>query len=132
MYKGSNKVDSPESLFDGGKKNKDTFYNKRAQFYIILAERFRKTYMAVEHGQYIDPDELISIKPNEFTQQLRAELCGIPRTPNLTGKIQLMPKKDMKKQLQRPSPNIADCFAMAMESPDVIETEKPVSFVGWA
>ena len=132
MYKGSNSVDNPDSLFDGGKKNKDTFYNKRAQYYILLAERFRKTHMAVEHGKYMDPDELVSIQKNDYTQKLRAEVCGIPKIPNLTGKIQLMSKKDMKKQLQRPSPNMADCLAMALETPETDLEDTAITFEGWA
>lgn len=129
MYKGSNAVDSPDSLFDGGKKNRDMFYNKRAQFYVRLAERFRKTYMAVEKGQYQNPDELISISSSvPLLQKLRAEVCGIPKIPNGTGKIQLMSKKDMKSKLKRNSPGMADCLAMGEEIPESKERAKPLVF----
>ncbi len=134
MYKGSNAPDNPESMFSGekdSKKNRDMFYNKRAQYYTLLSERFRKTYLAVEKKQYIDPDELISIDSNnELLGKLRAELCGIPRIPNGVGKVQLMRKADMKKKLNRDSPNMADCLAMAMEIPQVTETVD-INFEGW-
>ncbi|MCJ8336473.1 MAG: terminase large subunit, partial [Epibacterium sp.] len=132
--KGSNAPDNPESMFSGekdSKKNRDMFYNKRAQYYTLLSERFRKTYLAVEKKQYIDPDELISIDSNnELLGKLRAELCGIPRVPNGVGKVQLMRKADMKKKLNRDSPNMADCLAMAMEIPQVTETVD-INFEGW-
>ena len=70
MYRGSNEVEDKKSKYDGlmslGSKDKpktngDTFYNKRAQYYMKLAQRFYNTWLAVEKGQYIDPDTIISI-----------------------------------------------------------------------
>lgn len=137
MYKGSNSVDDPDSIYDGvykdgQKTNKELFYNKRTQYYVELARRMENTHQAVTMGKYIDPDELISISSDiPLLMKLRAELCGIPRKKNLTGKIALMPKEEMLAKFGRKSPNMADCLAMCMESP--VLNKKPISldFEGW-
>lgn len=124
MYKGSNAVDNPESVYEGAwsegqKTNKQMFYNKRAQYYTKLALRFYNTYEAVVKKKYIDPDQLISINGSiDKLQKLRAEVCRIPRKDNGTGKIQLMPKGEMKARYGIASPNMADCLAMAQETPE--------------
>lgn len=131
MYKGSMAVDNPTAMFNADKTNRDMFYNKRAQYYTLLAERFRKTYLAVVKEEYIDPDELISLSIDiPMLNQLRAEVCGIPRIPNGTGKIQLMKKSEMKAKLNRASPNMADCLAMAMEAPKTLDNIV-INFEGW-
>jgi len=121
MFKGGNTCYHPDKVIEtleneekGLKKrvtNKDLFFNTIAQCYWELAERMRKTYRAVEHGEYIDPDELISfnssIKKIDF---LRSELCSVPKKENGNGKFQLVPKKDREDA----SPNMADCCAMTM------------------
>ena len=92
----------------------------------------RYTYANINPYKYIDPDGLISIDgshPN--VRKLRAEICGIPKVPNLTGKIQLMSKKQMKKEFDRASPNMADCFAMAMEIPEDAQAKIKIEFEGW-
>lgn len=123
MYKGSSAVDQPNTKYEGvwsegQKTNKQMFYNKRAQYYVKLALRFYNAYRAVVKKEYIDPDELISINGDvKQIAKLRAEVCRIPRKPNATGKIQLMPKAEMKQRYNIESPNMADCLAMAMETP---------------
>ena len=48
---------------------------------------------------------------------LGAELCRIPLKPHQGGKIQLMPKTEMKKPpLSLPSPDLADAMAYAFSS----------------
>ena len=126
MYRGSNEVEDKKAPYQGlhslgtkdsPKTNGDMFYNKRAQYYTKLAQRFYNTYKAV-NGEYIDPEQLISISGDiKLLGKLRAEVCRIPRKPNGNGKIQLMSKKEMKDKHNINSPGMADCLAMAMEAP---------------
>ena len=131
MYKGSNEVEDKKAKYDGlmslGSKDKpktngDTFYNKRTQYYMKLAQRFYNTWLAIEKGQYIDPDTIISISSNiKLIDKLRSEVCRIPRKQNGTGKIQLMTKKEMKDKHDIDSPNMADCLAMGEEIPHIVK-----------
>jgi len=118
MYKGSQSPRNPKAVYetigDKIKTNEETFLNQRAQGYWELRERMRKTYLAVEKGEYQNPDDLLSINSGiENISALRSELCRIPKKPNGAGKIQLMSKPDMKK-LKIKSPNMADSVMMAM------------------
>jgi phage terminase large subunit len=138
MYRGSNAVDDKDALYDGlymlgskdqPKTNGETFYNKRAQYYMKLADRFEKTYRAVVKGEYIHPDELISICSNiPLLDKLRSECCRIPRKQNPTGKIQLMSKKEMKDRYDIESPGMADCLAMGEEMPALTTESTPFEF----
>lgn len=138
MYRGSNAVDDKDALYDGlymlgnkdqPKTNGETFYNKRAQYYMKLADRFEKTYRAVEKGEYIHPDELISICSDiPLLDKLRSECCRIPRKQNPTGKIQLMSKKEMKDRYDIESPGMADCLAMGEEMPAMTTESTPFEF----
>ena len=138
MYKGSNEVENKKSVYDGlqslGNKDKpktngDTFYNKRAQYYMKLAQRFYNTYQAVVEGKYIDPDSLISISSDiKLLDKLRSEVCMIPRKPNGAGKIQLMSKKEMKDKYDIDSPGMADCLAMGEEIPEPMEAFQELNF----
>lgn len=128
MYKGSNAVENKKARYDGlgslgskdkPKTNADTFYNKRSQYYIKLAQRFYNTWLAVVKKEYIDPDSIISISSDiELIDKLRSEVCRIPRKHNGTGKIQLMSKKEMKDKHDIDSPGMADCLAMCEEIPE--------------
>lgn len=148
MYRGSESVDDPNEPYEGlysssdgvlsqqdrenMKTNKDMFYNKRAQYWVKLANRMERTYKAVTTKTYIDPDELISISSKiPLLQKLRSEVCGVPRKKNLTGKIALMPKEEMKLRYGRKSPNMGDCLAMAMESPILDKKPANIDFEGW-
>lgn len=118
MYKGSYAPRNPMAVFekieDRIKTNGDSFTNQRAQGYWYLRERMRKTYQAVIKGEYIDPDELISIDGGiALLSSLRSEVCRIPTKNNSYGKIQIMSKPEMKK-LGIKSPNLADSLMMAM------------------
>lgn len=92
-----------------------TFKNNRAQYYMILAQRFYNTYRCVVNGDYVDPDDMISIDSNgvENIDRLKAEVCRIPLKPNNTGLYQIMTKLEMK-SLQIDSPNMSDCMMMSM------------------
>lgn len=141
MFRGSEGAEDPEQEYIDGsdmdsKKrstNKDTFRNKRAQYYIRLRDRFRATYRAVVKGEYIDPDELISLSSGiDCIDQLRAEVCKIPLKRNNNGKIQIMSKLEMaKKPYELPSPNMADALMMSMYMPMQKKAKKKINFQGW-
>jgi len=69
MFKGSEGPVNPEEIYQPDKRllrseaktNKQTFKNKRAQYYGRLRDRFYNTFRAVNGGEYVDPDEMISI-----------------------------------------------------------------------
>lgn len=138
MYRGSNEVENKKSIYEGlgslGSKDKpktngDVFYNKRSQYYMKLANRFKKTYDAVVNGKYTDPDDIISISSEiELLDKLRSEVCRIPRKPNGAGKIQLMSKKEMKDKYDIDSPGMADCLAMGEELPQVKKKKVTTQF----
>lgn len=120
MFRGSNGVEWPDAIYQRiddnsahAKTNKQTFKNRRSQAYWELAMRFYKTYLAVVHGKYCDPDEMISISSDiEHISKLRSELCRIPLKPNANGLIQIMTKEEMRR-LGIESPNMADSVYMA-------------------
>ncbi len=136
MFKGSESPDDPEQVYEStgaesihtGKLNKHIFRNKRAQYYWRLRDRFYKTFRAVTKGEFIDPDELISLSSNiDCMDQLRAEVCRIPKKPNPSGLIQIMSKADMV-QMEIASPNMADSLMMLMMAPDTRKAHKPINF----
>lgn len=140
MYKGSESPEDADVPYsDGGtqraKSNRETFANKRAQYYWRLRDRFEATYRAVTKGQYVNPDEMISLSSKiEKIDQLRSEVCRIPLKRTNTGKIQIMSKIEMaKKPYEIPSPNMADALMMAMYRPKPkLAAVKQIKFKGWA
>ncbi|EGE4452568.1 PBSX family phage terminase large subunit, partial [Escherichia coli] len=64
----------------------DVFRNKRAQFYYALADRLYLTYRAVVHGEYADPDDMLSFDKEaigeKMLEKLFAELTQIQRKFN--------------------------------------------------
>lgn len=103
-------VSNPEQEYQPGRKNKDHFYNLKAQGWGLLADRFMNTWRAVE-GKSHDPDKLISLPSNlPFVEQLCAELAQ-PRRVYMNGKMMVEKKADMKKRGVK-SPNIADAAVM--------------------
>jgi len=95
------------------KKNKEIFKNKRAQYYFMLRDRIYRTYRAVEHNEYSDPDALISFDSSiKLINKLRSELCRIPIKPNSNGMLELYRKEDMKRLFNIKSPNLADSAMM--------------------
>lgn len=112
------------------KLNKDTFRNKRAQFYWYLRDRLESTYNAVVKNQWIDPDRCISLSsdiPKPVLQQLRRELTRIRRKKSdNSSKITLESKADMKKMGIK-SPNLADALMMVFANqPDFGSLSGPV------
>jgi len=142
MFKGSEGVHYPEAICEAtehfgikeSKTNKDVFKNKRAQNYVGIAERCRKTYEAVVHGKYHNPDDLISFSSDiPCLQKLRSELCRMPVKPNAGGTIELYSKADMKKgilmpdgsKLKLPSPNLGDDVMMSFDNGCIITNNAP-------
>jgi len=113
-FSGSDRVEYPDQLYNEEKPNKEMFRNRRAQYYWHLRDRFEKTYLAVEKGRYIDPQELISIdKEVEYLSVLKSELCRIKRKRSIgSSLLQVESKEDMKRD-GRKSPNRADALMMS-------------------
>lgn len=132
MFRGSEGPDRPDAMYEPiddnsarSMSNKDAFKNKRSQYYWDLRDRMARTYRAVEKGEYIDPDLLISFSSDiENLNALKSEICRIPRKRNGTGKRQIMSKDDMKRILDIDSPNMADAVMMALAIPDKIGSKK--------
>ena len=128
IFRGSESPARPDAIYEqlddnaaNSRSNKDTFKNKRSQFYIALRDRMYRTYRAVEKGEYQDPDQMISFSSDiDDIQALRSELCRIPQKHNSNGKIQIMSKEDMKRLLDIDSPNMADAVMMSLAIPDKI------------
>jgi phage terminase large subunit len=114
--------DSDKDDYTKKRKNKDYFKNLRAHCYGLLRDRFYNTYLAVEKGQYRDPDDLISLSSEiKHIAKLRAELCRIPKKNNGSGLFQIMDKAEMKTKYKIESPNIGDSVMMSELFHDVEE-----------
>jgi phage terminase large subunit len=138
MFKGSMTCDNPDGLYQGSgkdtKKNRDIWYNKRAQYWGDLRSRFEATYQAVSGKEYRDPDGLISISSSiKKIDQLRAEICRIPRKHNTAGKFQVLSKPEMAAPpYSLPSPNMGDAVMMGcFRQSQVSATWEPLNFRGW-
>jgi len=119
-FGGGEKVDFPDYQYAKDQKNKDVFKNKRAQYWIQLANRFEKTYRAVSKKEYIDPEELISLSSAiKSLPLLQAELCSVERKRSPNGQlIQLESKIDMRKR-GIPSQNMGDALTMLYANPQI-------------
>ena len=120
-FKGSHGVDDPKAFYQSAsdaehskpKTNGEVFKNKRSQKYIGLADRFYLTYRAIVHGDYCDPDDMISISSDiKNIAKLRSEVCRIPTKPNGAGYIQVMSKPEMLTKHKIKSPNMSDSVYM--------------------
>lgn len=102
------------------KTYKETFKNNRAQKYISLADKFYNTYKCVIKGEYIDPDDMISLDSDgiDDIKGLRSQLCRIPRVENNNGLEQIMSKKEMKAN-GIDSPNEGDSVMMTVFNPPI-------------
>ena len=132
MFKGSSGVDDPTASYGEGSltsTNKDSFKNKRAQYYVMLRDRIYATYLAVTRGEAIDEDRMFSIASScGNIDALRTELCRIPTKHNDSGKIQLMSKPDMARLGIR-SPNMADAIMMALAGMKSSPKAKQIRFI---
>lgn len=123
QYKGSESPDNPEAAYKpalgyevtGVKLIKDTFRNKRCQYYYSLQDRCYNTYRAVVHGEYFDPEKMISFSSEiKELKKLRAEVCRIPTKQNDNGYLDLYTKKEMITKFKVKSPNLADAVVMSL------------------
>lgn len=103
----------------------ETFKNNRAQYYIDLAQRFYNTYRCVTKGEYVDPDEMISLDADgiDSMEALRSELCRVPKKQNANGLGQIMSKQEMAKMGIK-SPNMADSVMMSLFKPAAKKVRK--------
>ncbi len=114
---GGGEVRFPDLKYEGDRENKQVFQNIRAQFWWYLRDRFEKTHRAVEKGEYIDPDELISISSEcDHIGALKSELVRVQRKRGSNTRIQIESKEDMRRR-EMPSPNIADALVYAFANP---------------
>lgn len=135
-FKGSKSPENPNSQYQEifgekrSKNNKDTFLNRRSQYYIKLRDRIFNTYQCVVNGKYSDPDSMISFSSEiELLNKLRSEICRIPLKPNGRGLIQILSKPEMKK-LGIDSPNLADGVMMSLvESKPTLDFN--IEFTKW-
>tara|TARA_R110000803_G_C11966457_1_gene319295 strand:- start:3 stop:1445 length:1443 start_codon:yes stop_codon:yes gene_type:complete len=137
MFKGSESPENPEDSYlpvgieveqTKSRTNIQTFRNKRAQYYWILRDRFYATYRAVVKKEYLDPETMISLSSSiNNLEQLRAEVCRIPRKHNGNGMIQIMTKQEMWSKHKIPSPNMADALMMSMAAINT-QTIENISF----
>lgn len=146
LFNGGESPDDPDFIYEpvngesvgNSKSNKDTFLNKRAQGYFRLADRFFRTYQAVDRHDKglppinMDPEKMISLSEDiDGLDSIRAEVCRIPQKINPNGKKQILSKPEMaKKPYELPSPNMADCMMMNEFVPEVALKYKPLSFNG--
>jgi phage terminase large subunit len=114
---GSAQDNAEEKWLDGDVSVADSFKNQRAQYSIRLANRFYNAYRLRVKGEYIDPENLISLDSEgiENMVSLKAESCRIPTVPNSSGAVQLMSKQNMKKNGIN-SPNMFDSVVMSFKT----------------
>lgn len=146
-YKGSSSIHDPNGAFKSETAhlsnrannllNKDVLKNKKAQNTIGFAERVFRTYEAVEHGKYHDPDTLISfatydsktkqgIQP-DMIEKLKAEACKTPIKPGDT--IRFYTKDELRKgimmpdgsRIKIPSPNLFDACVVSLDKDATLE-----------
>lgn len=112
-YEGGESVDFPDDIYAKHKTNKDTFKNKRAQYYWLLKDRFETTYNAVVKGVYTDPDKMISISSNiSCLPLLKNETIKMRRNLRNINLIQMMSKEELLNKHGVPSPNALDVLVM--------------------
>lgn len=111
--------DDPNATFRTSKTNRETFRNRRAQYYWQLRDRCWKTYRAVTKNEMRDPTELISFSSHiKAMDLLRDEICHVPQKHNGAGLFQVMTKQEMA-TLGIASPNMADSVMMSLVVPNV-------------
>lgn len=102
--------------------NADHFSNIKAQAWTEVAQRFFKTYEAVELGVKHPIDELISIDKDAINDDAKLnrmclELSSPRKDIDLSGRFKVESKKDMKEKRKIKSPNMADAVIMAAMKP---------------
>jgi len=98
-FLGNDTPENPLELYKDDRAMHDVFRNLRAQKIWFLRDRFENTYKAVEKGEYMDPEGLISLSSDmEGLDQLVSELSRVERKHGASNNnmIQIESKKDMK------------------------------------
>ena len=118
-YKGGNSVQDPDMPSDpdnyNSEPNKDAYYNRRAQVWSEVRNRFYRTHQAIVkkrdgHAINYAPGDLISLSSDmQRLDELKSELCSPLRKRSEKGKIQVESKKDMHRRGLE-SINLADAF----------------------
>ena len=124
MFKGSEKPDYAKKIYQPAIKAPienqrsigDTFLNKRSQYYFDFRDRCYRTYRAVVHGEYHDPETLISFSSDiELLSKFRSELCRMPIKDDVgSGLFALYTKQQMKSKFKIASPNLSDAGMMSL------------------
>lgn len=129
-FVGGDIPDYPDQKYMDDRFNQDVFRNKRAQYWWLLRDRFENTYKAIVEGEYLDPNNMISLSSDiEGLDLLRTELLSQPRKRG-TGmdRIQMLSKPEMKTK-GIPSPNRADALMMSFANPPVkSRKKKPIKY----
>ena len=127
-YGGNDRPDNSEEKYADDKSNRNTFRNKRAQYYWLLRDRFENTFNAIKKGLYTDPAQLISLSSEiDDLNVLKSELIKIGRKKGQNSFIQIESKEDMRKRGVK-SPNMADALAMCFANPDPIAERVTLNF----
>jgi phage terminase large subunit len=127
-YHGGGSVDNPLDIYADDKTNKDTFRNKRAQYYWQLRDRLEATYNAIHKGIYTDPQDMISLSSDlPDLDVLKSELIKIQRAKRRNNFIQIESKEDMKARGVK-SPNMADALVMCFANPAPAMKAKDINF----
>lgn len=136
MFNGGGGVDYPERIYEptdtdvkNPKSNREAFFNKRSQYYGLLRDRMYRTFRAVTHKEYFNPDEMVSFSSEiERLDLLKSEICRIPKKDNGSGRFQILSKKEMR-ALDIPSPNMADAVMMNIAVSAVAKQKKKSTHV---
>jgi len=130
-FKGSESPDFPDTIYKPAINSnaqdqrtvKDSVKNKRAQYYLELRERVYRTYRAVVHDEYCDPEKMISFSSEiKLLPKLRSEVCRMPvKDTNRNGLFELYTKPEMKAKFKLVSPNLGDSLMMLMRAPIAVQ-----------
>lgn len=104
-----------DPLNSNSPKNKNEYLNLKAQAWANTARKAMLTYNAIERGQAIKPEDVISFSSEIEPAKLEAlfiELC-VPYWVESEGKKRVVPKAKLKKDLGVKSHNLADALIAA-------------------
>lgn len=149
-YKGSTGIHDPDGEFKSETANltnrkdkllnKDVLYNKKSQNTLNFAEAVLRTYEAVVHGKYHDPETLISFATydpvtkvgikQEMLEKLKAEACKTPIKAGDT--IRFYTKEELRKgvsmpdgsRIKIPSPNLFDACVVSRDKSSIISFDR--------
>ncbi len=143
VYNGALSPDHPQAIYKPAlqsavanqKTNEQTFYNMRAQYHWDFRDRVYRTFRAVVHKEYCDPDKLISFSSQiALLSKLRAEACRIPIKPNTNGMNTLYTKEEMRSKFKIPSPNLFDSAVQTLRHMPVAQIRpvmpQPIRSIG--